>query len=402
MTTNDTKLKNNFSKLKNHYEPLFDTKKENSTFFAPGRVNLIGEYTDFNGGLVLPCAIQYGTYLIVQSRNDQSFHFHSMNCPETVDISIDILKKLTIKEEKYAWCNYPLGILKQFENKLSTGFNFFFYGNIPLGSGLSSSASIERVTAFALNTILNEQYSLTNLAQLCQHAENQFIGLHCGIMDMYSIAHGQADHAMMINCENNTHTYTPIEMGALSWLIINSNKTRKLSESKYNKRNQECQQALSILNLTRKLDNLCQLPIGELKQARDEITDNVIYKRLHHVVTEHQRVNDCHIALKNNQWGKVAELLNASHQSLSKDFQVSGEILDKLVAISLDTEGVMAARMTGAGFGGCTINLISKKHESSIIKTIKKNYKSATGLDADFYISQASQGTHEFTQDINI
>lgn len=397
----NSQLPSHFSTLKKHYQHLLSPKQKPLAFFAPGRVNLIGEYTDFNGGLVLPCAIQNGTYLMLQARTDDNFHFYSINCPETPRINLTQLLATQTKQKNYAWANYPLGILKQFENKLSTGFDFFYYGNIPLGSGLSSSASIEMVTAFALNTLCKTNNSLTDLALLCQRAENQFIGLQCGIMDMYSIAHGKANHALMINCESLSHVDSKLDMGEYAWLIVNSNKMRQLSESKYNERHQECQQALSILNLTRQLDNLCQLPVTELTQAKKEISDNTLYKRLMHVVSEHQRVIDCHLAIHNKQWKTVAELMNASHQSLSQNFAVSGEILDTLVDISQKTPGVLGARMTGAGFGGCIILLIQKEQEARIIENIQKKYLSDTTRQADFYSVCAAQGVHQFMQDIN-
>jgi galactokinase len=392
--------KQSWQALEAHYASLFNDSKL-MRFFAPGRVNLIGEYTDFNGGLVLPCAIQLGTYLIIQENTSNSVSFNSMNCPETISIPIEELKKLSISHSDYAWANYPIGILKEFSNHLKTGLDFYFSGNIPLGSGLSSSASIEMVTAFALNTLCNTQHSLTDLALLCQDAENQFIGLQCGIMDMYSIAHGKSGCAMMINCEQCTHSNISLNMEDLAWLIINSKKSRQLSESKYNERNQECQKALAILNKTRQLNNLCQLPFSELAQAKQEITDAGIYKRLHHVVSEHQRVIDCQHAMQNSDWNKVAELMNASHQSLSEDFEVSGETLNTLVTISQQTDGVLAARMTGAGFGGCTINLIKKDKLDSIIDNIKSLYGSASHLNAEFYIAEASQGVHQYLRELD-
>lgn len=389
----------NLARLKHNYRSLLKTDNEHFAFFAPGRVNIIGEYTDFNGGFVLPCAIQNGTYLIVQTRADQEFHFHSMNCPETVTLSINTLRSIKNKQAHYAWANYPLAVVKQFENELNSGFDFFYYGNIPLGSGLSSSASIEMLTAFALNTLLNTKHSLTELALLCQRAENRFIGVQCGIMDMYSIAHGKNAQAMMINCEKMQHTDTTLTMNVYSWLIINSNKKRQLSESKYNERFQECQAALRILNLTRNLDNLCQLPFEQLKQAQREITDPLIFKRLHHVVSEHQRVLACQAAMQKQDWQTVATLMNASHQSLSEDFEVSGDILDTLVSISQQTPSVLAARMTGAGFGGCVILLIVKAQEASIIKNIEENYFIQTNLHADFFPALASHGVQQLPQE---
>ncbi len=364
-------------------------------FFAPGRVNLIGEYTDFNGGFVLPCAIQYGTYLIVHNNSVGKYRFYSGNCPEAPQISLDQLKSLDSKQKSLAWANYPIGVLKAFENEIDQGLDFYFYGNIPLGSGLSSSASIEVLTAYALHKLFDTSHSLKDLALLSQRAENQFIGLNCGIMDPYSIALGESDKALMIECQKETHQSLALDMGELAWMIIDSRKSRQLHESKYNERAQECQSALTALQQAHKLNQLCQLTPEQFERSQHLIKDPIVKKRARHVIHEHQRVLDAAQCFESQDWQKLAELLKLSQQSLSQDFEVSGEVLDSLVKITQNAPGVLGSRMTGAGFGGCTISLIKKEAFHDIQASVKEAFLKASGFEAKFYIAEASQGVHE-------
>lgn len=389
-----------FNTLEQHYASKL-ARQESEKFFAPGRVNLIGEYTDFNGGLVLPCAIDLGTYLILAPTDQEGFGFFSMQEPEEIHISKQELVQTKQKQTNWAWANYPIAVLKHFEETLlkrQGGFDFFFYGNLPIASGLSSSACIEVLTAFALKTVLASKHSLTDIARLAQAAENHFIGVQCGIMDQYAIAHGLQQHALLIDCQQVSHKNIAMPMleKGYQWLIINSNKARQLSESKYNERRQECDKALALLQDKYSMKQLCDFPFKEIDKLAQELKNELLFRRAHHVISEQQRVIDFATALANFEVKKLGELMNASHQSLSQDFEVSGEILDELVNISQNSEGVVGARMTGAGFGGCIINLIEADKSENIIKNISQQYQTRCGLNADFHITQASRGVHHY------
>lgn len=388
-----------FNTLEQHYASKL-ARQESERFFAPGRVNLIGEYTDFNGGLVLPCAIDLGTYLILVPTKKQEFAFFSMQEPEEVRISKQQLMQTSHKQAAWAWANYPIAVLKHFETVLLEhpgGFDFFFYGNLPVASGLSSSASIEVLTAFALKSTLDTKHSLRDIALLTQAAENHFIDVQCGIMDQYAIAHGLEQHALLIDCQQVSHTDIAMPMleNGYQWLIINSNKTRQLRESKYNERRQECDEALALLQNKYSLEQLCDFPFAHINKLEQELNKELLFRRARHVISEQQRVLDFATALANAEVEKLGELMNASHQSLKKDFEVSGDILDELVKISQNTEGVVGARMTGAGFGGCTINLVEADKSETIIQHIGESYQERCGLNADFYLAKASRGVHQ-------
>jgi galactokinase len=364
-------------------------------FFAPGRVNLIGEHTDYNGGYVLPCAIQYGTYLAVRQIEEPLIRFASENFSYTSDIPLD---KLTVKINDQ-WVNYPLGIFTQFgqRNTRFGGLEMYFSGDIPNGAGLSSSASIEMVTAFALNRICSAGLGLPDLIKLSQRAENEFVGVNCGIMDQFAVGMGEKDHALFLNCLTLENKMVPLILSGIRLVIVNTNKKRGLADSKYNERVAECQQAVSYLSKYFDISKLGEVSFMQFYKMQDRIPDEVIRRRARHVISENQRVLNAVSALWNNEILQFGALMNASHESLRDNYEVTGIELDTLAEEAWKVNGVIGARMTGAGFGGCTVNLVREEAVYRFIAEVGENYKARTGLDAVFYLGEISDGVREIT-----
>ncbi len=333
----------------------FNKEPENA-WFSPGRVNLIGEHIDYNGGLVMPCAITFGTYLLVSPNDDNLFRFRSLNFEDKLDIP---LKSNYIKTGD-SWFNYPLGIIEYFlkDGHKLRGLDMLFYGDIPIGSGLSSSASIEVVTAFALNELLGSGYTKLDLVKLSKSVENNFIGVNCGIMDQFAVAFGEKNKALMLNCDTLDYQAVDSNLGEYVLAIINTNKPRKLAESKYNERVQECQAALTLLKQELDINYLCDIDTATFNKYSHFITDEVIKKRAQHVIEENDRVKLAAAALSNNDLNDFGSLMYASHDSLRDLYEVSGKELDSIVEYSKTDTNVAGARMTGAGFGGCAIALV--------------------------------------------
>lgn len=370
------------------------------TFFAPGRVNLIGEHTDYNGGHVFPCALSIGTTAIVRKRSDRMIQFYSTNFPNlgVIKISLDNL----VYDQGDDWANYPKGviaILAQHGYKLDSGFDVLYEGAIPNGAGLSSSASIEVVTAIMINELYSFAIDRISLVKMCQQAENEFIGVSCGIMDQFAIGMGKEKHAILLDCDTLDYTYSPLDLEDASLIIANTNKRRGLADSKYNERRRECERALKDLQEELDIRSLGELTKEEFDANAHFIKQDIDRLRAKHAVYENARTI---MAVKKLQEGDIAgfgQLMNASHVSLRDDYEVTGKELDALVEAAWEQEGVIGSRMTGAGFGGCTISIVNNKYIDAFIETVGAKYEEQTGLKADFYVVQVGDGAKEMVEE---
>ena len=365
-------------------------KEATDTYFSPGRVNLIGEHIDYNGGLVMPCAITFGSYLFISPNNDNVFRFKSLNFSEQAEVPLNADHKKTGE----VWYNYPVGVIAHFQNdgKDLQGLDMLFHGDIPIGSGLSSSASIEVVTAFALNDLFNAGYSKLDLVKLSQAVENKFIGVNCGIMDQFAVAFGEKDKALMLNCDTLEYQAVDSNLGDYLIAIINTNKPRKLAESKYNERVQECQTALAALKQELDINYLCDIDSETFDKHKHLITDAVVQGRAKHVVEENDRVKLAAKALSNNNLAEFGRLMYASHQSLRDLYEVSGVELDTVVDYAKTNPDVAGARMTGAGFGGCAIALVKKDAFAKFSEEVTTYYTSKIGYAPSVYASLIGNG----------
>jgi galactokinase len=375
--------------LKQEFVKLYG-KEATDTYFSPGRVNLIGEHIDYNGGLVMPCAITFGSYLLISPNNDNVFRFKSLNFSEQAEVPLNADHKKTGE----VWYNYPVGVIAHFQNdgKDLQGLDMLFYGDIPIGSGLSSSASIEVVTAFALNDLFNAGYSKLDLVKLSQAVENKFIGVNCGIMDQFAVAFGEKDKALMLNCDTLDYEAVDSNLGDSLLAIINTNKPRKLAESKYNERVQECQTALAALKQELDINYLCDIDSETFDKHKHLITDAVVQGRAKHVVEENDRVKLAAKALSNNNLAEFGRLMYASHQSLRDLYEVSGVELDTVVDYAKTNPDVAGARMTGAGFGGCAIALVKKDAFDKFSEEVTAYYTSKIGYAPSVYASLIGNG----------
>ncbi|TCC96897.1 galactokinase [Pedobacter hiemivivus] len=361
-----------------------------ANYFTPGRVNLIGEHIDYNGGLVMPCAVTLGTWLSMAPNEDNVIRFKSLNFPEEHEFPVQSSYTKTGAE----WYNYPLGVFNEIIKKypLTTGLDLLFFGNIPIGSGLSSSASIEVAMAYALNSYFNLGYEKIEIPLLAQKVENEFIGVNCGIMDQFAVAFGETDKAIVLNCDTLHYKIVDCNLGNYRLAIINTNKPRKLAESKYNQRVAECQTALKQLNKEISLNNLCELNADKFDEYNHLITDPIVLNRATHVVNENDRVNQAAKALNSGNLTEFGRLMYASHQSLKDLYEVTGAELDAVVEFCSDYEHVIGARMTGAGFGGCAIALLKKGQEDDFTKKLTDFYTDRIGYAPTIYISEIGTG----------
>ena len=363
-------------------------------FFAPGRVNLIGEHIDYNGGKVFPCALDFGTYAVVTKREDKTFRMYSENFKNLgiIEFSLDCL----VYDKKDDWANYPKGVIKTFLNSgfdIDSGFDVLFFGNIPNGAGLSSSASIEVLTSVILKTLFNLNIDMIEMVKLSQKTENEFIGVNCGIMDQFSIGMGKKDHAVLLNCNTLEYSYAPFILSNASIIIANTNKRRGLGESKYNERRDSCENALKDLKENGvNIDTLCDMDSEMFENTKHFIKSEEAIPRVRHAVTENERVLKAMKCLKNGDISTFGKLMNSSHKSLKEDYEVTGIELDSLVEAAWDEEGTIGSRMTGAGFGGCTVSLVKNDCIEKFIKNVGKKYKEKTGLEATFYIGNPDDG----------
>ncbi|MDL2223206.1 galactokinase [Bacteroidales bacterium OttesenSCG-928-M11] len=367
-------------------------KQPEAIYFSPGRVNLIGEHTDYNGGFVFPCALSFGTYLLLSKNNEKKMNFRSLNQPEVTSITLD---KLTERLDK-SWVNYPLGVMAQYVKRgvdFKDGYDILIWGNVPNGAGLSSSAALEVVTAYALNDQLGTGYDRTELAKIGQKAEHEFALVNCGIMDQFASAHGKANRAIFLNCDTLSFELVPVELEGVKVLISNTHSPHKLDSGAYNDRVAQCQLAVKQLQTVKpELKNLAELTEEEFNKIQSAITDPVANKRARHVVGEVQRTVDAVEALKAGDLEKFGKLMNASHVSLRDDYEVTGLQLDTMAEEAWKIPGVIGSRMTGGGFGGCTVSLVKDESIDQFIKEVGAAYKAKTGLDPEFYIAEIGDG----------
>ena len=380
-------------KVKTKFEELFGNKGEIKEYFAPGRVNLIGEHTDYNGGHVFPCALTMGTYAVARKRNDNKLRLYSMNFEKigVLESTIDDLKY----NPKEDWINYPKSMIWAMKNdgfNIDKGFDIVYYGTIPNSSGLSSSASIEVLTGFVLKDMFNLDVDMTKIALLGQKAENKYIGVNCGIMDQFIIANGKKDCAIFLDTANLEYEYAPVKLENAKIVIMNTNKKRGLGDSKYNERRAECEEALKELQQKLNIKSLGDLTEEEFEENKDLIKSKIRQKRAKHAVYENQRTIKAVKALKENKIDLFGKLMIASHNSLRDDYEVTGKELDTLVEESLNQEGVIGARMTGAGFGGCAVSIVKSDKVDDFIKNVGKEYKEKIGYEADFYTVEIGNG----------
>ena len=379
-------------KLYDKFKELFGYEAE-SKFFSPGRVNLIGEHTDYNGGHVFPCAIHKGTYALVKKRDDKKFRMYSENF-ENLGI-IEFLLDNLVNEKKHKWVNYPKGVVKMFIEagyKIDSGFDVLFYGNIPNGSGLSSSASIEIVTSIILKDLYNLDIDMVEMVKLSQKAENQFIGVNSGIMDQFAVGMGKKDNAILLDCNTLKYSYAPVILKDEVLVIGNTNKKRGLADSKYNERRAECEEALKDLQKELDIQSLGELSVEEFNKSEKLIKNEINRKRAKHAVYENQRTIKAQKELMEGNLEEFGRLMNESHVSLRDNYEVTGIELDTMVEITWNQEGVIGSRMTGAGFGGCTISIVKKNAVDKFIANVGKEYKERVGLNADFYVVNISDG----------
>lgn len=380
-------------KLIEKFKELFGEEGDIRTYFAPGRVNLIGEHTDYNGGHVFPCALTIGTYGVARKRNDEKLCFYSMNF-EQLGVIESTIVDLRPEKEAY-WTNYPKGVIWAFEQrgmKVESGMDLLLFGNIPNGSGLSSSASVEVLIGYILKDLFGFSVTNQDLALIGQHSENHFNGVNCGIMDQFAIAMGKADHAIFLDTATLKYEYAPIRLEGAKIVIACSNKKRGLGDSKYNERRQECETALAELQQVAGIETLGDLNETEFEQAKNSIKDEVRKCRAKHAVYENQRTIQAVEALKQNDLKRFGELMNESHVSLRDDYEVTGIELDTLVEEAWKVEGVIGSRMTGAGFGGCTVSIVKEEAVEDFIRQVGEAYKEKIGYAADFYAVEIGDG----------
>lgn len=375
------------------FKELFGDKGEIKSYFAPGRVNLIGEHTDYNGGHVFPCALTIGTYAAARKRDDRVLRFYSINF-ENLGVLESTIDDLIYKKEE-DWINYPKGViwaLKEDGYNIDSGFDIVCFGNIPNGSGLSSSASLEVLTGFVLKDLFNLEIDMVKLSLICQKAENKYVGVNCGIMDQFIIANGEKDSALFLDTATLKYEYAPCILKDEKIVIINSNKKRGLNESKYNERRAECDKALEELQAKLNIKTLGDLTEKEFEENKYLIKDEVRRKRAKHAVYENRRTIKAVEALKEKNIGLLGKLMIESHNSLRDDYEVTGLHLDTLVEETLKQDGVIGARMTGAGFGGCAVSIVKNDKVNSLIENVSKTYEEKTGIKPEFYVVEIGEG----------
>ncbi|ASK64330.1 galactokinase [Virgibacillus phasianinus] len=379
--------------LIHEFQNVFQTDSKPHTFFAPGRINLIGEHTDYNGGHVFPASISFGTYAVARKRTDQTLRFYSMNFPDSGIIECN-LADLSYKKE-HDWANYPKGMIqyvREAAHEIESGVDILFYGDIPNGAGLSSSASIEMATGVLLEGLFDLNIDRVKMIQLGQQVENQYIGVNSGIMDQFAIGMGKKDHAILLNCDTLEHAYAPISLADHVIMIINTNKQRTLAGSKYNERRTQCEQALADLQTALSIRSLGELSKEQFEQHKHLIKDDTNRKRARHAVFENTRTLEALEKLRHDDLVSFGKLMNESHQSLKDDYEVTGVELDTLVQAAWDQDGVLGARMTGAGFGGCAIAIVENGSVEKFKENVNKIYRETIGYDPTFYTAMIGDG----------
>lgn len=381
-------------KLFDMFAKLFGDSEGARFYFSPGRVNLIGEHTDYNGGHVFPCALTLGTYGAARKREDNKIHFYSMNL-DSFDVVEASLDDLTNKKE-YNWANYPLGVVWAFKEKghtITSGFDMVIWGNIPNGSGLSSSASLEVLTGVILTDLFEiKDLSMTDLALIGQYSENNFNGCNCGIMDQFAVAMGKKDHAIFLDTSDLSYEYAPCVLDGAKIVITNSKVKHSLVDSAYNDRRNECAAALKALQSELDIQALGDLTPEEFEAHKSLIKDEIQLQRAKHAVYENQRTIDAVTALKAGDIESFGKLMNQSHISLRDDYDVSCEEIDILVDLAWKIPGVLGSRITGGGFGGCTVSIVKNESIDTFIETIGKTYLEKVGHEAEFYTVDIGDG----------
>lgn len=380
-------------KLLEKFRELYGSAEGVSVYFAPGRVNMIGEHTDYNGGHVFPCALTIGTYMAVKKRQDRKLRFYSMNFEKlgVLESAIDGIEP----EDAAEWTNYPKGVMWAFAGRgflMDCGLDMVIYGNIPAGSGLSSSASLEVVTGFMLKEQYGFAVSNIDIALIGQYSENNFNGMNCGIMDQFASAMGKKDHAIFLNTADLSYEYAPLVLDGAKILITNSNVKHKLVDSKYNERRSESETALQELQEVIGIKTLGDLSEEQFDTYQSAIKDEIRRKRAKHAVYENQRTIRAVEALKNNDIALFGELMNASHVSLQDDYEVSCEEIDVLVDEAWKVDGVIGSRITGGGFGGCTVSIVKDEAIDAFRQQVGAAYTERTGNTADFYVVDIGDG----------
>lgn len=365
-----------------------------SVYFAPGRINLIGEHTDYNGGHVFPCALTVGTYAAARLREDTELHLYSLNYPESgmIRVSLDELAY----RQKDGWGNYPKGVVQTFISKncrIPRGLDILYYGDIPKGLGIGSSASVEVVTGLILKDLMGlKDISMIDIALFSQLAENEYIGMSCGIMDPFTIAMGKKNHAIFLDTSDLSYIYAPLALTHEKIIITNSQKRRSAVDERYHERRIQCEQALKELQTVIAIRDLGELTAEVFEQVQEMIGSPVRLRRARHAVTENQRTIQAVDALKRGDIFEFGQLMNASHLSLKEDYEVSCEELDILVEEAWDIDGVLGSRMMGAGFGGCTVSIVENCAVNEFIRRVGENYEKRTGLHAEFYVVETGNG----------
>ena len=386
-------------KLMETFQNLFGADGDIRTYFAPGRVNLIGEHTDYNGGHVFPCALTLGTYAVARKRDDRVLRFYSENFASlgVIETSLDDL----VPDEKADWTNYPKGVMWTFEKrgyKLPQGMDIAIYGDIPNGSGLSSSASLEVLTGIVLKDMFGfDEITMPEIAQIGQYSENNFNGCNCGIMDQFASAMGKKDNAIFLDTNTLEYEYAPVVLPDAKIVITNSKVKHSLVDSAYNDRRSECETALDELKSEMPIVTLGDLTEAEFEAHKDTIKDPVRQLRAKHAVYENQRTIRAVAALKANNIEEFGKLMNESHISLKNDYEVSCEEIDILVDLAWEIPGVIGSRITGGGFGGCTVSIVKNDAVDTFIEKVGNGYKEQTGNTAEFYVVEVGDGAHRLS-----
>lgn len=380
-------------KIVNKFKELFGEHGDIRNYFAPGRVNLIGEHTDYNGGHVFPCALTLGTYAVARKRDDRKLCFYSMNFDSLgiIETSLDDL----VPSQEANWTNYPKGVIWAFEKrgfKISTGFDVVIYGDIPNGSGLSSSASLEVLTGTMLKDLYGFEVSPVEIALIGQDAENNYNGCNCGIMDQFASAMGKEGNAIFLDTSNLHYEYAPVKLEDAKIIITNSKVKHSLVDSAYNDRRNECELAVKELQAVVNIQKLGELTEEEFEANKSAIQSEVRIRRAKHAVYENQRTIKAVEALKNNDIELFGKLMNASHESLRYDYEVSCDEIDLLVDLAQSMPGVLGSRITGGGFGGCTVSIVKNEAVDQFVETIGKEYLEKVGHEAEFYVVEIGGG----------
>ena len=386
--------------VKEAFARLFGSEEAPRLFFAPGRVNLIGEHTDYNGGHVFPCALTLGTWCAARLRNDRRLSMYSLNFPNTGIVETDLDRDAPLPGG--CWANYPLGVIRTFTEAgfvPDRGLELVYGGDIPFGSGLSSSAALEVLTGVMLRGLFGFDLDSVRIALLGQKAENEFVGLSCGIMDQFASAMGRKDHAIFLDTETLQYKYAPLQLDGAHIMIVNSMVKHSLAGSSYNDRRRECEQALAQLQKAAPIPSLGALEPAQFDALADRITDPVCRRRARHAVYENARTVLAFGALQRNDLGTFGKLMNASHISLRDDYEVSCPEIDLLTEIAWSCPGVLGSRITGGGFGGCTVSIVRDENSAQFADTIRFEYARKTGLEAQIYTVSAGDGARELTQE---